>query len=450
MAESENSIAEGGTAAQPQPQPDDAPPLSTPDPVQVRTGTVRHGAGWAQAAMLIALPPLVYYLWICVHFHDGALVLPRSLAELRRLLSLVPGPTATAALLYGGWIALQALLQIYAPGRTKEGAPLPDGTRLPYRLNGWAALLITLALSVGLVRTGLVPATLLADQLGPLLTVANLFTFGLSLYVYLLGRRQERDGAPPRPIHDYVMGSALNPRDGAFDWKFFCESRPGLMLWLLIDLSLLFKQQALIGRVTTPMILVCAFQVLYVIDYFYHEEAILTTWDIRHERFGWMLCWGSLVWVPFTYTLQAQYLLAHTHDLPAWATVGIVALNLLGFYLFRAANLQKHRFRSDPEGAIIWGKKAEAMRTAQGSLLLTSGLWGLARHMNYTGDLIMGLAWCLPCLFAHPLPYFYFIYFAALLIHRERRDHDRCQARYGADWDAYCSKVRYRMIPGVY
>src|SRR2546422_11390390 len=65
---------------------------------------------------------------------------------------------------------------------------------------------------------------------------------------------------------------------------------------------------------STAMLLVNAFQVLYVADYFFHEDAILTTWDIKHEKFGWMLAWGDLVWVPFTYTIQAYYLVDRSEE----------------------------------------------------------------------------------------------------------------------------------------
>ncbi|HEY8431982.1 MAG TPA: hypothetical protein VIL20_26575, partial [Sandaracinaceae bacterium] len=82
--------------------------------------------------------------------------------------------------------------------------------------------------------------------------------------------------------------------------------------------------------------------------------------------------------------------------------------------------------------------------------LLVSGWWGLARHTNYLGDLMMALAWCLACGFSSIVPYFYFIYFAPLLINRERRDHALCKAKYGADWDEYCRRVPYRIIPYVY
>jgi protein-S-isoprenylcysteine O-methyltransferase Ste14 len=197
------------------------------------------------------------------------------------------------------------------------------------------------------------------------------------------------------------------------------------------------------------MILVNAFHFWYIADYYFHEEAILTTWDIKHENFGWMLCWGDLVWVPFTYTIQAWYLLNHTHDLPLIATIGIVALNVAGYVIFRGTNIQKHKFRRNPE-TLFWGRKQECIKTQRGSLLLISGWWGLARHINYMGDLMMGLAWCLPCGFEHLLPYFYIIYFTILLVHRERRDHAMCAEKYGDDWVTYCGKVRYRIVPGVY
>jgi protein-S-isoprenylcysteine O-methyltransferase Ste14 len=62
----------------------------------------------------------------------------------------------------------------------------------------------------------------------------------------------------------------------------------------------------------------------------------------------------------------------------------------------------------------------------------------------------MALARCLPVWFAHPVPWFYFAFMIVLLSHRERRDNAACLAKYGADWDAYCRKVRWRIIPGVY
>lgn len=394
---------------------------------------------------MVALPPFTFYVWLCIRDFDGALVFP-TFAMLRS----IPGPSLTAIILYGGWFLLQAVLQIAAPGKIHEGVPLSDGMCLKYKMNGWFSFWFTMVIAISAGALGWIPATIFYDQFGPLLATVNIFAFLFSLFLYLHGKASKRpERRSGNGIYDYFMGSALNPRVGAFDLKLFCEARPGLILWVLINLSFAAKQYESIGTLTVPMILVNAFQFLYIADYYYHEEAILTTWDIKHENFGWMLCWGSLVWVPFTYTLQAHYLVTHTQGLSAAAAVGIVALNVAGYAIFRGANLQKHKFRKNPK-ELVWGKPAEYIQTTRGARLLTSGWWGIARHANYLGDLLMALAWCLPTGFARPLPYFYFVYFTILLVHREWRDNAMCGEKYGADWKEYCRKVPWRIVPGLY
>ena len=89
------------------------------------------------------------------------------------------------------------------------------------------------------------------------------------------------------------------------------------------------------------------------------------------------------------------------------------------------------------------------LQTARGTRLMISGWWGVARHINYTGDWIMGLAWCLPCGFTCIVPYFYAAYFAGLLVHRNSRDEAACREKYGEDWDRYCALVPYAFVPGL-
>lgn len=48
---------------------------------------------------------------------------------------------------------------------------------------------------------------------------------------------------------------------------------------------------------------------------------------------------------------------------------------------------------------------------------------------NDSGDLLMALAWSLPTGFDTPITYFYVIYFAVLLIHRQRRDDENCEKK---------------------
>lgn len=61
----------------------------------------------------------------------------------------------------------------------------------------------------------------------------------------------------------------------------------------------------------------------------------------------------------------------------------------------------------------------------------------------------MGLSWCMLTGFSSPVPYFYSIYFGILLVHRAYRDDHNCAIKYGADWNAYKSKVPSLFIPGL-
>jgi hypothetical protein len=56
------------------------------------------------------------------------------------------------------------------------------------------------------------------------------------------------------------------------------------------------------------MVLINAFQLLYVVDGLWFEPSILSTMDITSEGFGYMLAFGDLVWVPFVYSQQAKYI----------------------------------------------------------------------------------------------------------------------------------------------
>lgn len=411
--------------------------------LQTRTQRAVNNAGFLLGLLL--LPVVIWYVTIAIRHYDGALVLPD-----RAFLEHIALPSAETLAFYLAWLVFQIALAALLPGRIEQGQPLEDGRTLGYRMNGLSAFVLTLATAIGLVASGLLPATFLYDQLDALVTTANLIVLGLCCYMFVIGRAQA--SAKERllnPLEAYFVGATLNPRSGSFDWKFFCESRPGMILWILINFSFAGAQYARHGELSTPMLLVCAFQLLYVADYFVMEDAILTTWDIRHEPFGFMLCWGCLVWIPFTFSLQALYLVDHPHDLPFPVALALVLFNLAGYVIFRGANLQKHKFRKSPESR-IWGRPAEYIQTQRGTRLLVSGFWGIARHSNYLGDLMMGLAWCMTTGFSRILPYFYFIYFVILLVHRERRDHHHCAHKYGRDWEAYTARVRWRILPGVY
>jgi hypothetical protein len=269
-------------------------------------------------------------------------------------------------------------------------------------------------------------------------------------------------GDTPSHTYNFFMGRELNPRGAlgappasalgraaaAFDWKEFCELVPGLIGWLVLDLACAAKAVSRTGTVPAPLAMVVAFHALYVADALAHEAAILTTMDITTDGFGFMLAFGDLAWVPFVYCLPARVAADFPAALPAPAAAAIYALFGLGYAIFRGANSQKDAFRRDPSSPGV--AHLRSLTTSSGRRLLVSGWWGVARHINYFGDWLLGLAWCLPCGTASCIPYFYAAYFGALLLHRDARDGAACARKYGADWDAYCALVPWRIVPFVY
>jgi protein-S-isoprenylcysteine O-methyltransferase Ste14 len=288
-----------------------------------------------------------------------------------------------------------------------------------------------------------------------LLTAGVAFAFALSLALYVgsfVGEKKllAKGGDSGNALYDFFIGRELNPRllRGAFDLKVFCELTPGLIGWLLLDLGFAHQQFLNTGRVSPAMALVCAFQGIYVLDALWFEPAILTTMDVTTDGFGFMLAFGDLVWVPFTYSLQARYILENDVALEPWFVCLVVTIKIIGYVVFRGSNGEKNRFRQNPNDPSV--KHLKYLPTARGTRLLISGWWGMARHINYFGDWLMAWAWCLPCGFRDVVPYFYVVYFGVLLVHRDQRDQEACREKYGKDWDAYCAIVRWRFCPYVY
>jgi Delta14-sterol reductase len=322
-----------------------------------------------------------------------------------------------------------------------------------------------------------------------ILTCNILIASALATYVYVRSfevkpnNRENRElalgGHTGNIVYDWFIGRELNPRvtlpilNTEIDIKSFMELRPGMVGWIILNLAFMAKQYKSYSYITDSMLIVTISQGLYVLDALYNEPAVLTTIDIITDGFGFMLAFGDLCWVPFVYSLQARYLSVHPIVLGPAYVVAILAVQFTGYYIFRASNNEKNALRTNPDDPKI--AHLEFMETRSGSRLLTSGWWGTARHINYLGDWLMSWAYCLPTLLAGykikesiltpgtrlvstegmvgaaiPITYFYLLYFAILLIHREMRDEEKCRRKYGKDWDEYCKKVPYRIVPYVY
>ena len=277
------------------------------------------------------------------------------------------------------------------------------------------------------------------------------------------------------------MGVELNPRFGKyFDFKLFHNGRPGIIAWTLMfvypfssqltcfnladilfpsDVSMIVHQYQMHGHVTTSIFLATILHGIYVVDFFINEDWYLRTIDICHDHFGFYLAWGSIVWLPCMYTLQTQFLSRYPNTLSLSSALIILAIGSAGYSLFRSVNNQKDLVRRTKGDCSIWGEKAKVLKvpykTKDGetheSTLLVSGWWGMARHLNYLGDLVLSFAMCAATgETGRLLPWTYILFMAVLLLHRTRRDEQRCKLKYGKGWAEYCKVVRWVLVPGIY
>jgi len=365
-----------------------------------------------------------------------------SAPEPHALALALPGATVPeAAAMPPGFIALLFLALALLPGRRITG-PDAEGNQRVYKLNGLALFLIV-AVAAGLAQfSGLFSLSVLHTHFLALFVVANGFAFALAGWLFFRGARTRE--ASRVSWRDFFMGVEAGPTWLGLDLKLFsyCPSLIGLAL---INASFVAVQYETYGELTLGMALYQIFTFLYVLNYFQFEQGMIHTWDIVSERFGWNLVWGDYALVPFFYCLPGWWLVHAPEPLSPAAAVAIVLLFVFGFWLFRGANQQKHRFKRDPD-VTIWGKPA---RTLEGRLLV-SGFWGIGRHLNYTGEICVYLAFALATGLTSWFPFLLPAWLAGLLWHRSRRDERRCRAKYGALWDRYTQRVRFTMLPFIY
>jgi delta14-sterol reductase len=201
---------------------------------------------------------------------------------------------------------------------------------------------------------------------------------------------------------------------------------------------------------STGIFLSTALITYFIVDYFIFEEVHLYTYDLFAERVGFKLGWGCIVFYPYFYSV----FLWSTVDLPPantpdWLLMIYVIIFFTGWILSRGANLQKYYFKRNPESTFLW-IVPQTITDGKNSLLV-NGFWGISRHVNYSGEILMasGIILCTgyPAMI---LPWLYPLYYVILLATRQRDDDKRCSLKYGELWQAYKNRVPYRIIPFIY
>jgi delta14-sterol reductase len=359
-------------------------------------------------------------------------------------------PTWTSVVIYSVWLVWLFILSHIVPGPIARGQPIKtrDGKtiQLEYRMNGFYIFLISLLVYFLLIYLNVISPTIVANNYGALISLVLIFSFLVSVYLYISAHvfdRVEKGHITGNLLKDFWLGVELNPSFGGLDLKMFAL-RPGMMGWTMINLSVASLQYSKYGFLSNAMILQFILAFIYVADYFFFEERMLSTWDIIAEHWGFMLVYADLWFIPVMFSIQSWYLVGQLEPLSSGYILLTIIIFSIGYYIFRISNLEKDQFKTNADKK-IWGKKPRMI----GDKLIADGWWGRVQHPNYLGDILISISFSLPCT-TQLGGYFYPIYLIILLIHRQIRDDKKCSEKYGKLWNEYCKAVPYRLIPYIY
>ena len=175
----------------------------------------------------------------------------------------------------------------------------------------------------------------------------------------------------------------------------------------------------------------------FLCEYLFFERVHLYTYDFVAENVGFKLGWGCLLFYPYFYSvgLWSTASLPNPHS-PAWLLALSAAVFFSGWSLARGANMQKYAFKRDPGARFLGVITPEALESNQGKLLV-NGFWGVSRHVNYLGEILMATGLALSLGYpTHIGPWLYPLFYVALLVPRQIDDDKRCAEKYGPLWDA--------------
>ncbi len=343
------------------------------------------------------------------------------------------------------------LLHLLVPARWVDGylVDAATGSKLRYRLNGLKVAVLTVVCWAAACRAGWLAWDAFYLHRYEMTAGACLLGLLFTLAIVL--------PAPPVPasnlLRDLYLGRIENPRwgGGRIDAKMVLYLVGAVMLELNVLSFAAHHVLVHAGDPSAGVYLYAALFSFFVFDYLGFEEAHLYTYDFMAERVGFKLGWGCLVFYPFFYCIGLWGLAASPNPHTAATLLLLCAATFVsGWVLSRGANLQKFLFKRDPH-AKAFGLLDPGTLSADGKNVLTGGFWGLSRHINYLGEILMAVGLALSL--GYPLaltPWLYPLYYVALLLPRQADDDRRCAARYGALWDEYRRRVPYRIVPYLY
>lgn len=364
------------------------------------SGEYEFGGPIFVSVMMIGFPALMYYMWVGATYYDGKLPMPepgQSISDFSKHMgSLVyegAFPHLRAWTIYWVFFMLEGAFYLYMPGIFAKGKVLPHlgGQQLDYYCSAvwswWATMVLAAALHV----TGLFRLETIIDEFGPLMSVAIISGFAVSAAAYLSAiMRGVQHRMTGNFLYDFFMGAELNPRlFGLLDFKMFFEVRIPWFILFFVSVGGAARQYSQFGYVSGEMWFLVMAHFLYGNACAKGEQLIVTSWDMYHEKWGFMLIFWNLAGVPLSYCHCSIYLANHAPSVYHWnsyALTFLFASYLVVYWAWDTCNSQKNAFRAQERGVYVERKAFPQLP------------WQIVENPDYiqtsTGDSILCSGWC--------------------------------------------------------
>ena len=272
-----------------------------------------------------------------------------------------------------------------------------DGFVFHSHISGFQTLILSL-MAVPVMVTHNIPLNLVFLKYFHLMSSCIILSFLQSLASYILSRWASPDnlstkGNTGNPIVDLYHGRELNPTFLGCNMK-LQTFRFSMICLALLNVTMVTDSVLSNGGKVNPAVVIAAtLQVLYAMDAMFFEEYYFYSHDYLNSGYGWSMI-SSYLTFPFLPTLITRYMIYRSPHVEWYYLALIGCLNLLGYIIYRSSENQRCELAKNPNNPNL--THLETFETIANRKLIVSGWWGMVRHPNYLGELLIQWSWVLP------------------------------------------------------
>jgi len=288
------------------------------------------------------------------------------------------------------------------------------------------------------------------------MTSCILMSYLCAIFAYIMAKWKGKHnlnskGTTGNPIVDIFNGVELNPKHLKLDWKLQLF-RSSMTMFAMLNVVMVADQIVKSQGAVSPQLVVAAIcQVIYAMDALYFEEYFFLSHDAMNTGYGWSLL-NSYLFFPFLPTLTTRYLMGVSAPMAWYYLVVIGVVFALGYLVYRSSENQRCEFAKNPSNPAL--ANIETMVAGGNKKLIVNSWWGIVRHPNYLGEILITWSWVLPaaCSLGRTalVPYYLPVVTTILLLIRSHQLNQKNKRKFGAVWTTYTEKVKSNIIPYVY